>query len=296
MKRILLAWELGGGYGHVAIMRGVAQALRELGHECIFAVRELRPAEEYLPPELGIVVQAPRSPIQARSPVNIQTSYASLLHNTGFDDPIDLAGRLRSWIELLRAFRIDAVLANHAPVALLAARALELPRGQFGASFGIPPLVSPFPGFQPQLQVKDSILQHNETEVLRALNQALQRLRLSPLEQLQQIFEGLPHPHLRLPGTGCLRRRLARTRQPHGHCRPILWRCSAVARDAWAARAGLPAPLHAPGAPDAGPAGQPAQPVGPHLRHVAGKTACLRAARPEHHRAIDPSAPGRGSL
>ncbi len=190
MSRILLAWELGGGYGHVAIMRGVAQALRELGHECVFAVRELRPAEEYLPPELGTILQAPRTPIQARSPVKIQTSYASLLHNTGFDDPLDLAGRLRAWIGLLRASRIDAVLANHAPVALLAARALGLPRGQFGASFVIPPLVSPFPGFQPQLQVKDSVLRHNEAEVLRALNQALERLRLSPLEQLQQIFEG----------------------------------------------------------------------------------------------------------
>ncbi|MDM4769332.1 glycosyltransferase [Solimonas sp. SE-A11] len=189
MKRILLAWELGGGYGHVAIMRGVAQALRELGHECVFAVRELRPAEEYLPPELGTVLQAPRTPIQARSPVRIQTSYASLLHNTGFDDPIDLAGRLRAWIGLLRASRIDAVLANHAPVALLAARAVGLPRGQFGASFVIPPQASPFPGFQPQLQVKDSVLRHNEAEVLRALNQALERLRLSPLEKLQQIFE-----------------------------------------------------------------------------------------------------------
>lgn len=213
-KRILLAWELGAGYGHVAVMRGVAQTLRELGHECVFAVRELRAAEETLPPELGLLVQAPRSPPLARSPVKVQTSYASLLHNTGFDDAVELAGRLRAWCDLIKALRIDAVLANHAPVPLLAARALDLPRGQFGASFIVPPEVSPFPCFQPQLNVAEDVLRHNEAEVLRRLNQALERLRLAPLERLQQIFEGC---HSRILGYPELDAYDPKLREPGSH-------------------------------------------------------------------------------
>jgi UDP:flavonoid glycosyltransferase YjiC (YdhE family) len=187
MSRLLLAWELGGSYGHVAILRSVAQELRARGHECFFAVRELRAGEEYLP-ELGPLLQGPRPPERSRSPVKVQASYASLLHNTGFDDPVELAGRLRAWGELMQTLSVDAVLANHAPVALLAARALDLPRAQFGASFCVPPDTTPFPSFQPQLQVRDALLRHNEAEVLRALNQALERLHRAPLENLQQIF------------------------------------------------------------------------------------------------------------
>lgn len=189
MSRILLAWELGGSYGHVATLRSVARELRARGHDCLFAVRDLRSAEEYLP-ELGPLLQGPRPPERSRSPVKVQASYASLLHNTGFDDPVELAGRLRAWQELLRTLRVDAMLANHAPVALLAARALGLPRAQFGASFCVPPVTAPFPSFLPEASVRDAVLRHNEAKVLQALNQALDRLRQAPLDSLQQIFEG----------------------------------------------------------------------------------------------------------
>lgn len=188
MSRILLAWELGAGYGHVAVMRGVAQALRALGHECLFAVRELHPAEEFFEPELGPVFQTPRAPAAAKQPVKLQLSYASLLHNTGFDDPLALAARLRAWRQLIQTLRIDAVLANHAPGALIAARSLALPRSVFGASFTVPPALSPFPAFQPQLQFDPQVLIRNEGQVLLQLNQALERLRLAPFDCLQDIF------------------------------------------------------------------------------------------------------------
>jgi len=193
MKRILLAWELGAGYGHIAVLREVARALRALGHDCLFAVRELGPAEEFLSTRaenLGPVFQAPRAPVNAQRPVKLQLSYASLLNNTGFDDPVALAARLRAWRQLLQTLRIDAVLANHAPSALIAAASLNLPRGCFGSSFTIPPVTSPFPSFQPQLSVERQVLVHNEAQVLAKLNQALERLHLPPWPSLQQIFAG----------------------------------------------------------------------------------------------------------
>jgi UDP:flavonoid glycosyltransferase YjiC (YdhE family) len=114
----------------------------------------------------------------------------------------------------MRGLRIDAVLANHAPVPLIAARALGLPRGQFGASFVVPPAVTPFPGFQPQLNVAEEVLRNNEAKVLGALNQALERLRLAPLERLQQIIEG---SHSRIFGYAELDAYGAQLREPGSH-------------------------------------------------------------------------------
>lgn len=189
MSRILLAWELGGNFGHVAPLRSLAQALRDLGHETVFAVRDLGAAETFLG-GLGAVFQAPRPPEGSHRPVKVQVSYASLLHNTGFDDPASLAGRLRAWRQLMLALRVDAVIANHAPVALIAAQTLDLPRGQIGTGFCIPPVQAPFPSFQPDLRFDPAILSHNEQQVLAELNTALAKLGIAPFANLQQIFAG----------------------------------------------------------------------------------------------------------
>ena len=41
MARVLLAWELGGNYGHLVALRALACELRRRGHECVFAVLAL---------------------------------------------------------------------------------------------------------------------------------------------------------------------------------------------------------------------------------------------------------------
>ena len=187
MSRILLAWELGANFGHVAPLRSLAQALRDLGHETVFAVRDLGAAETFLG-GLGAVFQAPRPPEGSHRPVKIQVSYASLLHNTGFDEVSTLTGRLRAWRQLMQSLQVDAVVANHAPVALIAAQTLDLPRGQVGTGFCIPPVQAPFPSFQPDLRFDPAILSHNEQQVLAELNAALATLGIAPFASLQQIF------------------------------------------------------------------------------------------------------------
>lgn len=187
MSRILLAWELGGNFGHVAMLRSLALALRDLGHETLFAVRELGAAEVFLD-GLGAVFQAPRPPESSPRRVKVQVSYASLLHNTGFDDVAALTGRLRAWRQLMQTLRVDAVMANHAPVALIAAQTLDLPRGQIGTGFCIPPAQAPFPSFQPDLRFDPKILSNNEQQVLTELNVVLAKLGIAPFVNLQQIF------------------------------------------------------------------------------------------------------------
>jgi len=199
MSRILLAWELGGGYGHLASLRTAARQLRAAGHDCMFAVRLLENAAEFLEPGLGPLLQAPVRLGNGRNPVPLQLSYASLLHNTGFDDPLGLAARIGAWRELMRACRAERLVVDHSPIALIAARSLGIPAAAIGTGFDLPPLVNPFPSFQPWAPVPLEQLRHNEAQVLIELNRALERLRLPPYDTLQQIYAGCARALLTYP-------------------------------------------------------------------------------------------------
>jgi UDP:flavonoid glycosyltransferase YjiC (YdhE family) len=190
MARVLLAWELGGNYGHLVALRALACELKRRGHECVFAVRMLGPAQEFLDPKLGPLVQAPVRLAPGGRRVRTQLSYASLLHNVGFNDPVELAGRLQAWRTLYGALRTEYVFADHSPVALVATRTLGIPAARVGNGFTLPPVLAPFPAFRPRANVPQSVLLRNEAVVLKELNHALALLKLRPLPLLQDIFHG----------------------------------------------------------------------------------------------------------
>lgn len=198
MATALLAWELGGGYGHLAPLRLLALHLRTLGHRCVFVVRDVGKAEGFLDPSLGPVLQAPLREGAGRSPVKTQLSYASLLHNIGFDDDRGLAGRIRAWRELMRAARCELVYVHHAPTAVAAARLLDLPTVVLGSGFVVPPLQQPFPAWSAQ-PVPTQLLARNEAVVLARLNAALARLGAAPWASLQALFAGAERALLSYP-------------------------------------------------------------------------------------------------
>jgi len=138
-------------------------------------------------------VQAPVLLAAAARRVRVQLSYASLLHNIGFNDPVELAGRIQAWRTLYGALKTDYVFADHSPVALVAARTLGLPAARIGNGFTLPPVQAPFPAFRPRASVPQHVLLANEAAVLRELNHALALLKLRPLPVLQDIFHGTAH-------------------------------------------------------------------------------------------------------
>ena len=189
MARVLLAWELGGGFGHLAPLRALARELRGRGHDCVFAVRELEAAEDFLEPGLGAVVQAPLRLSPIRNPLRVQVSYASLLHNTGFDDAIALAARLRAWHEIVQRYACDLLLTDHAPSAIAAAHGIGLPALQQGSGFTVPPSTHPYPLFQPDPRANPALLAHNEAEVSGVLAAAYARLGIDAPNSLQQVLD-----------------------------------------------------------------------------------------------------------
>ncbi len=189
MARVLLAWELGGGFGHVACLKQFAVTLKAGGHACALAMRHLGSAQQLLPRDLGPLYQAPARIGHPVNPVRTQVSYASLLHNIGFSNPTELAGRIRAWRDLMRILRTQLLIADHSPLALIAARSLGIPRLAIGNGFTLPPLQAPFPSFRPRMRIGEQVLINNESAVLAELNCALELLGLPAFRSLQQLFD-----------------------------------------------------------------------------------------------------------
>ncbi|MES2884278.1 MAG: nucleotide disphospho-sugar-binding domain-containing protein [Pseudomonadota bacterium] len=189
--RILLAWELGGGFGHLAPLRVLARHLKERGWDCFWAVRNLDATARFLAADGNDAIQhlhqAPMVQEAPRRPVDVQLNYASTLFSCGYDDPLTLAVRLKAWAALMQSNGCTRVIADHAPTAVLAARVLGLPTAVAGTGFSVPPLQTPFPAYLPQ--AKAEVMLDNEQKITGIINQALILLGAAPIRSLQDLFK-----------------------------------------------------------------------------------------------------------
>ena len=83
MSRILYAWELGTGYGHLGSVLPLAVRLRARGHEVVFALRDLTHAERFLGRRGFPLLQAPVW-LSERRGLDLPVSYAEMLANFGY--------------------------------------------------------------------------------------------------------------------------------------------------------------------------------------------------------------------
>lgn len=145
MATWLFAWELGGGWGHVAPFRRPIEQLLRRGHKVVFAARDVAPLPGLL---RGLEVrwfQSPQSVASITPRINPARTYAELLHNVGWGDADELAALVSAWRNLFDAVRPDALVLDHAPTALLAARGTGLRTVLTGTGFVSPPGVDPLP-------------------------------------------------------------------------------------------------------------------------------------------------------
>lgn len=187
MARYLFAWELGGNYGHVGRCLPVALALRECGHQVLFAVRDLRIATEQLGPSGLRCVQAPvwGTTPSRYSPAN----YAEMLLVEGYADWQRLWGVLQGWVSLLQIYRPDVLVADHAPTALLARRIVDVPAIAVGTGFEIPPDTAPLPSIRPWEPIAHERLRASECQALAVINRALGSYAAAPLDRVAGLFD-----------------------------------------------------------------------------------------------------------
>ncbi len=189
--RILLAWELGGGLGHVAKFMVLAERLLAQGFEIWAACQNLSSAEVTLG-RLGVrLVQAPiwnAAPGNIPEPIN----YAGILARKAWLSTDGLAGLARGWRDLVDAIAPRLIVANHAPSLLLGLRGRDIPILFIDTPFGIPPLASPFPNMRYWQGAELLPVMHEiEARVLTTANQALATLAQPALPRLCDLFQGV---------------------------------------------------------------------------------------------------------
>ena len=188
MARILLAWEMGSNLGHVSRLLPLGRRLRSRGHGVLAVVRDLEAAAKVLAPAGIPFIQAPR--MSSVQPVTTQpASYADLLRYCGWADAQQLWALVQAWINVLRLFAPEAMISDHSPTALLAARCERVANVAIGTGFELPPIRQPlpcFPGF-PGATLENAV--RAERLVVANANQVMQAAKGRALSSLSDLFQ-----------------------------------------------------------------------------------------------------------
>lgn len=188
MSRILLAWELGTGFGHLGPFLGLAPKLLERRHELHIAAREIAGAVKAVG-DLPITVhQAPLCLNTYGSLQEPPLNYAEILMRYGYLESPMLRAMITSWRSLIRTTDAELVIADHAPSALLAARGVRVARAVIGSPFNVPPAVQPTPNMRSWVAVPPERLTDSDGRVLAVINAALPAG--SGIAALHEIFSG----------------------------------------------------------------------------------------------------------
>ncbi len=187
MSRILLAWELGGGFGHLAPFLGLAPRLLERGHTLHIAAREIAGACKAVG-DLPIAVH--QAPLCLNTYGGLQEpplNFAEILMRYGYLDPSMLRAMIAAWRALLDVTRADLLIADHAPTALLAARWSGIPTAVIGTPFSVPPAVHPTPNMRNWLEVPAQRLADSDVRILDVVN-AIRPAGAAPLAAIHEFF------------------------------------------------------------------------------------------------------------
>jgi hypothetical protein len=187
MAKILIAWELGGGLGHLVRLVPIVNRLRQHGHQIFAAVRDLSRVDGLY---AGCGVSFLQAPIKTlKQPyVKEPRTFAHILCCNGFADEGELRGMSGGWRSLYQLVQPDLIICDHAPTALLAARACDARRVIIGTGFACPPDACPLPDLRPWLPDGANQLVEDEDLVLRNVNAVLDSWRLPPLGRLSQLY------------------------------------------------------------------------------------------------------------
>jgi hypothetical protein len=116
-------------------------------------------------------------------------SYADMLLVQGWGKTAGLWGAVQAWGNLLRLAGASAVVADYAPVALLAARIMNLPAGVLGTGFELPPLNDPLPAFPGVIAANEEAeIATAEMRVLAGANEVLKAYGAQQLKALRELF------------------------------------------------------------------------------------------------------------
>lgn len=175
MARILYAWELGGGLGHLTRIYPVLLALERRGHQVTAAIREQKHVTN-LWPKLNVGVhRAPHKTLPTAYEVHPVKYYVDILNNIGWGEAQELRLLMFGWEELYRHVQPNFVIHDHSPTALLISQSLEIPHATLGTGFCSPFDESPTRLLRTWVPADPDLERKTSTRILENLNNSLPR-------------------------------------------------------------------------------------------------------------------------
>lgn len=165
MTRVLFAWELGAGLGHINRLTAIAAEFAQRGMEPVFVTTNPAAMAKAAARRLA---QAPVVPVFAwagiasRNPATAPThTLADILWLLGGDLAEPMKARLDFWRRQIRHWSPRLIVADGAPMALAAA-AGRIPTIAVGNAYAIPPLLPDLPPIRPWAEAVDAVSRHHE--------------------------------------------------------------------------------------------------------------------------------------
>ena len=188
MARILLAWELGEGLGHLTVLRPVAERFLEEGHQIHLASRELTAAETVFGDLDVNLYQAPLKLGKPVTPISSPAGYSQILHNCGFETSSEIIGRLKAWDRLLDLTEPALVVCDHSPTVLAALRGRNVRVATVGTGFVNPPVGKTMPALSTKEPVSEAALAAIESGTLAITNDALVAVGKPKMDCLSDLY------------------------------------------------------------------------------------------------------------
>jgi hypothetical protein len=170
MLRIIIAFEMGGGWGHVLPLRAIAREFVHRGCEVVVLCRDVEKARGVFS---GMEIALEQSPEWEMRKGGFSLNYAHCVWGNGYWGREMFLSHFRWWTERLRSLRPAFVLTDFAPTALLAALSLDIPRGAVGTGFTLPPQTVPMPSLHPWLALGEEGLSKAEAMLVETINSAV---------------------------------------------------------------------------------------------------------------------------
>lgn len=198
MARVMLAWELGGGAGHLHKLQPMIAPLQQRGHSLVAVVKDVAGARRVFG-DSGITLLP--APIWYGSTLGMRpaASFAEVLFRVGYLEPADIAAQVASWVDMLRLNRVEILIAEHAPAAMIAARIVGIPQLIVGTGFSLPPDATPMPSLEPWHEVPATRLQTAEQQATATINRVLSDAGADTIDNLAQLYHGQTALLLTLP-------------------------------------------------------------------------------------------------
>jgi hypothetical protein len=190
VAHVVIAWEIGRGFGHLVPLVAVGLALRRRGHKVTTMVHDDSKGAPLLASAGLHVVTLPRVPAPTQS-FPLSDNYTANLLRNGFWDAATVTARVKQWRQALAGVHPELLICDHAPSVLLATRGAGHRRLALGTGFTVPPLATPMPALQPWFSLPPDRLEGVDRTWISVTNDALRSLALPKVTSVSDLFEGV---------------------------------------------------------------------------------------------------------